>query len=197
VTDRTIDELLAEAENPDYVRVATAKVLLRQDLVTRHADLEAELTTAITYDATTNEANRAPALARELAALEAEMDAAQVEFRFANVGKKAWADLLKDHPPTKEQIALDKRIDHNPATFPIAAIAMSCRNPKMDEDEVRRFEAVLTDAQFTALWRACLDANLGGTGIPKSVAAGRILRLNGQYANSASVVAEPFAEATS
>lgn len=199
--ERSLADILAEAEDPAYVRVATAKVLLRQDLVARHAELEAELAAAIVLDARTNEPDQAPAIAEQLEALQAEMEAAKVEFRFRNIGRKAWADLLAAHPPTKEQLqaAKDpgsrmKGIDHNPDTFPVAAIAASCSEPAgMDEDAVRRLEAVFTDSQFTVLWSACVDANLGGVEVPKSLAAGRILQVNGQSANTAVLAASHVA----
>lgn len=181
-----IDDILAEAENPAYVRVATARVLLRQDLVTRHAELEAALAEVIAADQLSNDVKKAPAIAAELEALEGEMEVKRREFRFANIGKRAWADLLAAHPPTKEQLAADKRLDHDPATFPLAAMAASCRKPEMDVDAVRRLEQELTDSQFNALWRACLDANLGGADVPKSLAAGRILQVNGRFGSSVS-----------
>jgi len=122
-----------------------------------------------------------------LEALQGEMEAAKVEFRFRNIGRKAWADLLAAHPPTKEQ-RTDLKTDHNPETFPVAAIAASCSEPAgMSEDAVRRLEAALTDSQFTVLWRACVDANLGGVEVPKSLAAGRILQVNGRSANTAAL----------
>ncbi len=181
----SLDEILAQAEDPAYVRVATAKVLLRQDLVARHRELEAELAQAIARDASTNDPDRAPDISQQIVDLQAEMDAALVEFRFRNVGKKAWADLLAEHPPTKEQRD-QLKTDHNPETFPIAAMAASCTEPAgMTVEAVRRLEAALTDSQFTSLWRACIDANLGGVEVPKSLAAGRILQVNGRSANTA------------
>lgn len=182
--DRSLDDILAEAEDPAYVRVATVKVLLRQDLVTRHAQLEGELAAAIARDAKTNDPDRAPDIAQQIDDLQGEMEAAKVEFRFRNIGRKAWADLLAAHPPEKQHKEL--KTDHNPETFPIAAIAASCSEPAgVDEGAVRRLEAALTDSQFTSLWRACIDANLGGVDVPKSLVAGRILQVNGRSANTA------------
>jgi hypothetical protein len=189
-----LEDILAEAENPAYVRTQTAKVLFRQDLVTRHAELDAELAAAIARDRTTNEPDQAPVIAHQIAELQDEMTAALREFTFKNIGKKAWADLLAQHPPTKEQLAVEAEeakeqgrkprfFDHN----------LASHSPKMDEDAVRRLEAALTDSQFTLLWRACFDANLGGADVPKSLAAGQILRVNGQYANTAVLAASPAA----
>jgi hypothetical protein len=186
MAELTATQILAQAENPAYVRVATARVLLRQDLITRHAELEAELAEAIARDAVTNARDRAPTISRQLVELQDEIEAAKVGFKFRNIGRKAWADLLAAHPPTKAQKEL--RTDHNPETFPIAAMAAAIVEPEgFDEDGIRRLEAVLTDAQFTALWRACVDACMGGVESPKSLAAGQILRVNERSANIAAL----------
>jgi hypothetical protein len=120
----------------------------------------------------------APDLARQVQELEAEIDAAKVEFRFVSVGHRQWADLMAAHPPTREQKKLNPRSDHNPETFPVAAIAASCQRPELSVEEVQRLERALNDAQFNALWAKCLEANLGGLESPKSAAAGLIARLN-------------------
>lgn len=190
MSELTAKDILAQAENPAYTRVATARVLLRQDLVTRHRELDEELAAAIARDAKTNERDQAPDIARQIEALQDEMEAAKVEFKFKAIGKKAWADLLAQHPPLKEHKEL--RVDHNPETFPIAAIAASCIKPDgVDEDFVRRLEAVLTDPQFTVIWRACIDANIGGVESPKSLAAGQILRVSEQSGTIAVPAASP------
>lgn len=194
MSDPSLDEVLAAAENPAYVRVATARILLRQDLIAKHAALEAELAAAIARDATVNERDRAPEVAKQIEVVEAEIDEAKVEFRFRNIGRRAWADLLAKHPPTKEQ-AKTHRVDHNPETFPLAAIAASCTAPEgIDLAAVKRLEAAITDAQFTALWRACVDANMGGVEDPKSVTAGSILQMSersGRTAANAGSLAQP------
>jgi hypothetical protein len=190
MADLTAKDILAQAENPAYVRVSTFRVLLRQDLVAQHAALEAELAAAIARDATSNERDRAPEIAAQIEAVQDEMESAKVEFRFRNIGKKAWADMIAAHPPTKAQKEL--RVDHNPATFPIAAMAASLFEPEgFDEDGIRRLEAALTDAQFTALWRACIDANMGGVETLKSLAAGAILRVNERSESTVVPAASP------
>jgi hypothetical protein len=175
MAELTAADILAQAENPAFVRVTSVRVLLRQDLVAQHAALEADLAEAVARDAATNDKDRAPDISRQLFQLQDEMEAAKVLFKFRNIGKKRWADLLAAHPPTKAQKEL--RTDHNPETFPIAAMAAAVVEPAgLDEDGFRRLEAALTDAQFTALWRTTIDANLGGVESPKSLAAGQILR---------------------
>jgi len=180
----TIADILADARNPAYVRVATARVLLRQDLAARHEELDAELRAAIEVDHQEDSLEvTAPDVAEQVQELEAEIEAAKVSFRFRAIGKRAWSDLLKEHPPTKAQLQADPRLDHNPETFPAAAIAASCSDPEMTLDDARELEAALNQSQFAVLWAACIDANIGGVTDPKSrLAAGLIRRANGESA---------------
>jgi hypothetical protein len=163
-----IADILAQAENPEYVRVATARVLIRQDLLARHEELDAELQAAIASDGMHNRTPRAPALAAELEALEAEVEAAKVEFRFRSIGKRAWADLLAAHPPTREQKKADPRVDHNPDTFPAAAIAASCVDPVLTLDKIGGRWADSPSERAIREY-AC------SRGIPRSVFLGRIV----------------------
>ncbi len=181
----SIADILADAKNVDYVRVAIAKVLIRQDLLADHADLETELAALTAGEVGLGTSDAAHEVAEKLAALEADIEVARVEFRFRQVGKKTWADLLVTHPPTREQRQARPALDHNPATFPVAAIAASCIDPAMTVDEVGELEQVLNQSQWDALWSKCLEANMGGAEAPKSVAAGLILRRNGASATTA------------
>lgn len=178
----TIDDLLAEVT----AREKTVKILLRQDMLIEHERLDAELVAELHAD---NEENRdplGPALAERLVEFEAEIEAAKRPFRFRAIGKRAWADLLAEHPPTKEQLAATNgRIDHNPETLPIVAIAASCVDPPMTVEQVGKLEQALNLAQFEKLWAGCLDANVGSADSPKSFAAGPIARVSAALGRSA------------
>lgn len=189
-TANPIDEILAEAENPAFVRVTTAKVLLRQDLVARHEQLDAELSAVMASDAMENITPRAPAIAAELRDLEDEIEAAKREFKFRSIGHRAWADLLAAHPPTREQRKADARLDHDPTSFPLAAIAASCVDPVLTFESVARLEVALISTQFDLLWARCIEANVG-LADPKSLAAGAILRVSEQYAITPAPAASP------
>jgi len=190
-TAKTIEEILSQAEDPAYVRTTTARILLRQDLLTRHDELEAELTAAVQSDAIHNEVPQAPIISEQLLDLEAEIEAVKVEFKFRSIGHRAWADLMAAHPPTKEQQKALGRIDHNPETFPLAAIAASCADPPMTVDDVGRLERVLNDTQFNLLLVRCVEANTGGLDTPKSGAASLIHRVNGRSATTPVPEASP------
>lgn len=191
----TLSDILSQAEaNP---RTVAVKVLLRQDLATRHAELSAELDASLTREALSTslgDGGSPRRLAEQISALEAEIEDAKVEFKFKAAGRRAWADLLAKHAPTKQQVAADKRVTFNPETFPIAAIATCCIVPEgIDEAAVHRLEDVLSDAQFSLLWNACVDANLGGGDSPKSLAAGRILQASSRSATTAASGESPEA----
>jgi hypothetical protein len=187
-----IDDILAEAENPAYTRVTVARILLRQDMLGTHAELEAELAEAVDADLRENRAPQAPAISARILDYEAEIEAAKREFRFKCIGHRAWADLMAQHPPTKEQLKTFPRLDHNPETFPAAAIAAACIDPEMTLDEVHRLERLLNDTQFGVLLVKVVEANTGGVDAPKSAAASGIARrVNGLSANTPAPAASP------
>jgi hypothetical protein len=181
----SIDEILTVAENPEHRRTATVKILLRQDLLARHADLERRLGEALVADDRLNRDPIAPDVAREIADLEAELDEERVPFTLRAVSRKQWADLMAAHPPTQQQRQVSPGLDHNPETFPIAAIAASSVEPEMTLDAARRLEGALNHSQFQLLWQATLDVNVGGTGLPKSRTAGLILQRSGGSGSTA------------
>ncbi|MCB0966278.1 MAG: hypothetical protein KDB37_05535 [Ilumatobacter sp.] len=192
----SIDDVLAVAEAPGHQATATARILLRQDLVAEHARLDAELQQAIADDARLNRNPVAPGLARQIEELEGRLEGERTEFLFRSIGKRAWADLLAAHPPTKRQVERNKGLDHNPDTFPAAAIAASCVSPEMTLDQVRRLEQALNNSQFDALWARCLEANLGGVALPKSLTVGMIRRANVPSATTAASEASPGASSS-
>lgn len=190
----TIDDLLAEIT----VREKTVKLLLRQDLLDEHARLDAELVATLNTDAEENRDPLGPELADRLLQFETEIEQAKRPFRFRAIGKKAWADLLAQHPPTRDQTMINARIDHNPKTFPAAAIAASCVDPKMTVEQVGQLEEKLNLAQFEILWGGCLDANVGG-GVdnPKSLVAGPIVRARFALERSAMGMDDPSPDRSS
>lgn len=185
----TIDDLLAEA----VPRSATARILLRQDLLEEHARLDAELQAAVAaaLDEVTSETR--DTLATQLAELEAQIEAAQREFTFRALGRRAWADLMAKHPPTKDQLKANPRLDHNPETFPFAAIAASCVAPALTVDHVKALDERLNVSEFDKLWVTTLEANVGADDRPKSLLAGSIRRVSAAFGRTASLEGSPAA----
>lgn len=161
----TLDDF-AKAHKPAR---ATARVCLRQDLWERHAALDAELAQAIRDDTSENRDPQAPAVAKAIEELEAEIAASEQSFTFASIGKQAWTKLLALHLPSDEQ--REQGLDHDPATFPAAAVAASAVEPTMSVETAQAMDKALNIAQWNRLWSAVLTANLGGGESPKSAMA--------------------------
>lgn len=150
---------------------AEARICTRFDLAEQHVRLEQDLASASTE-------SRRKMLARKLVKLEAEIEAVEKVFVFADIGGE-WLNLIGKHPPTKAQLGVDKTLDHNPETFPAAAIAASSSAPKLTVEQVERMRTKLQFVQWQKLWAAALEANLGLATAPKSLLAGVVLRQNG------------------
>lgn len=179
----SFDDVLAQAGADTIVREASCRILLRQDLAARHEQLDAE-----TLEPSSGALADAPervAKIEALAALEAEIEAARVTFRFKSIGYLRWQNLIRAHPPTRQQrTELGNAIDHNPETFPAAAMAACCfEPPDATVDAFRLLCERLPVAEFTALWSACVRANAGGSN-PKSTAVGVIRLLNERSGNT-------------
>lgn len=175
----TAEDLLAETKP----REKTVHVLLQQDLIDEHAELEAALQRAM-EDAGESMVTDAPRIADLIKAKEAEMEAAKRPFTFRTIGRKRWRDLLAEHPPTRAQLARAQeqriQLDHDPDKFQPAAVQASCISPKMTLLQAHQFNEGMDLAQWNVLWGACLDVNVGGGALPKSMAAGRIARANSE-----------------
>lgn len=165
-----VDDLIATAQP----RTEVVRICARGDLVTRHAEAVARLREASAGD----DSLAGPdthAAAGEVVALEAKQEAATVEFVVHAVSRKVWADLLAKHPPSAE----DRRAghDHNPQTFPIAAIA-ACVDD-LTVEQAQKLSEVLHMGEWNKLWVTAIGLNVTGTPSPKLAAATDLLRANG------------------
>lgn len=181
MTDFDVDAWLDDYQS----HTAEARICTRFDLLEQHAKVEQDLMAA------TTDAKR-KTLARKVVKLEADIEAVEKVFTFADIGGQ-WLDLIGKHPPTKDQLKADGKLDHNPETFPIAAVAASSSQPKLTEDQVRKLRGKLQFVQWQKLWGATLEANLGMVTAPKSVLAGAVLRRNGGSGTTPAPAGSPAA----
>ena len=148
-------------------RTESVSICIDNDAVSEHERLERELVDAREEDRVNrgrlDYTPRAPQVAQRIVDVEALMDEATVEFVFAEVGQRRWSELLKSHPPTKEQRAEGAR-NFNPETFPVAAMAASCVQPEGATEE--HFQRAFDEwgGQFNLLWTTCMEANVGVSG---------------------------------
>jgi hypothetical protein len=144
-------------------RTVTVLICQRAALLDEHARIEAE----VLRDGGGSLAGRTKA--GELAALEDQIEEASTAFRFRALGRRGWADLLRQHPPSKDDAKLG--IDFNPETFPQAAIAASSVEPEISPEQSERLAEVLPQGEWEKLWAAVLTCNIEGVEPPKSVLA--------------------------
>lgn len=155
-------------------KTVTVRVCLRGDLLAQHEALERELAQARRDDAVESRHDLAPGVARRLQELEAELDAAAVEFTFRAIGQKAWTDLLVQHKPNEEHREVG--YEFNPTTFPQVAMAAAAVEPMMTEAQAQQLFAAVNFGQWQQLWRGCLAVNVEGSTVPFSAAASAVLR---------------------
>lgn len=180
------DKVVAQAA--DHVRRRSVSVNLRHDLLERHEELDRRL---LASDASSLAGPPAD-LAAEIGALEEEIEANLVVFTFRSMGALRWANLMGKHPPTKAQLKDHPNLDHNPETFPFVAMAETCETPDGGTvDTFRQLAESLSVSVFNQIWTTCVDATVGGSGAPKSAAAGAIRRLSAQYASTPAPAASP------
>lgn len=190
---KSIDEILAD-DDAAYVRVVTARLpRIRQELRDEHAELDALLPTLVSD--TIDEHPQRQATLDRIAEIEAEIEADAVEVKLRSIGHRAWADLLRKHPPTRTQLSADRQLDHNPETFPTEAIAASLDPPRTAEwVEMLVSKPWFNEECWSELWSKCLQVNVVDPA-PKSAAAS-ILRLSAESSRRPTTIEFPEASSS-
>lgn len=91
---------------------------------------------------------------------------AVVSVRFRSIGRHAWDDLIRQHPPTDAQVAEAKaagmgELNFNSDSFPPAVVAASLDEPRMTVDEVAELwdSPDWNQAELGVLFAAALEVN--------------------------------------
>ncbi|HEY0700934.1 MAG TPA: hypothetical protein VGD43_24385 [Micromonospora sp.] len=160
----------------------TVDICLRGDLQAEWEDLHRQLAEAEAKAGADNRLNSASkrdvkAVAARIEAVEEEMRAETLVFRLRALSKRAWGDLLKKHPPRRNNDE-DAVLGYNPDEFFPAAIRACTYSPDDLDDETWRelLDDRLTEYQFGALQNAVMALNVRKVDVPNSRAASRILR---------------------
>lgn len=192
----TLDSVIDEIK--PVVRRAT--ICVRGDLVDRIRQLTAQAKEQARADEESNEPDQAPELWAQVAELREQAKAHEHEFTFASIGVRAWTDLAAEHPPTDEQrkdyAAVRQLLDHNPETFPAAAMGASCTHidgdpAEADHDTFLRLQRKITLSAWQRLWKACWAANTEADDLGKSVAATAPMRPSATSSTTAANGASP------
>lgn len=160
-----------------------ARICLDSDLVLEIARLEEELARA-----QQDESAAAPVgpIAEEIVQLQQRAAASEREFVFHSIGRYELRELKRLHPPTPEQEKILQgtgiELPWNPDTFMPVVFARSLdaidgKAPTgFDEPWWTRKCREWSDGQIARLWAACEAAQDGVHGVPKALAARRILK---------------------
>jgi hypothetical protein len=162
-TAPTFEQVLADAKPI----TKSTRICLRGDLIGEVESLHDELSTTRPDD------NRFEQIATRIEKLTDEVRTHEVEFTFRSMGRRAWHQLVAEHPPTTEQRALGA--DFNTMTMPVIAMATSCIAPA--GATLQTFEDLdeqLTDGQWNQIWAACHAANTNSGNVAYSALALRL-----------------------
>ena len=135
--------------------------------------LEERLTAALRQDETSNDPDLSPGIAQQILDLKQKAKDSEVEFVFSGLGRGAYTDLLRQHPPTDEQKVLAEAAgasaSWNADTFPPALLAASCSSVDGADEQwwAQRWQS-WTTGEVTRLWNVCLQAQTGVTEVPKA-----------------------------
>jgi hypothetical protein len=97
---------------------------------------------------------------------QARMDEASVVLTLRAIGRKAYGELVDQHPPTEEQRreAKDRGmqpLDYNPESFAPEIIAASLVDPELSKEEVKILFDEWNQGEVTRLYLAALEVNTG------------------------------------
>lgn len=122
-------------------------------------------------------------LAEKVLELRGQAQASEVEFVFKSIGRLAGRELIRDHPPTKEQkaeLGEGESLPWNPETYPPALLAASCESVRNGTVAwwIRKCDE-WGDGQVARLWQAALSAQQGANDVPKAAHAFAATRSRG------------------
>jgi hypothetical protein len=155
---------------------ARTTICLDSDLVLEIERLERQRLREERLDAIDNRAAVAPGIAARIDELREQAKAAEVEFVFQGLGRGAYTDLLRAHPPTPEQETdAGAQLLWNTDTFPPALMAAACVEPTGTDLAwwTRKYDDWGV-GQVTRLWQTCMAAQAGVVEVPKAVAASEV-----------------------
>lgn len=147
---------------------------LADDLLRARQAVLAAAQRQTTHDNTEVEA--AKAVADEL---QAKVEQVAVTFVLEQIPRPEWRRLKDSHQPPKSKRDLYRDqgvlLDHDPDTFPPAAVAACLVEPREDDDEataaaVQKIFDTWGEGECERLWQACLAANIDVSQVPKSSA---------------------------
>lgn len=155
---------------PTLVR---AVICLDSRIVLEIERLTEQLEREKAIDEKTNRAPKAPGIAVEILELREVAKASEREFVFQSIGRRAYTDLIRQHPalPEQEENA-GVELNWNTDTFPPALLAAACVEPT--GTDLAWWTRAYNDwglGQVTRIFQAALSAQGGVVEVPKATGA--------------------------
>lgn len=161
-----IKDILARAKPREH----SVRICVAGDLAAEYDRLQAELAKVSAWQPQSMaEENPSTAIAEQIADLTEQMREAEVEFTFRALGRKAWSDLVAQHPGKTSDDPWDDE------TLGPALVAACAVSPEMTDSEVDELFEALNVGQRQELINAAWEVNGEATAIPFSLAASAIL----------------------
>lgn len=156
----------------------TVDICLRGDLQAEWEDLHRQLAdaeAAAAKDKRLNGDKRAREIGEQITAVQDQMRADTIVFRMRALSRKAWATLLKQHPP-REKNEEDAQLGYNADEFMVALIRACTYSPDDLDDEgwAALLDDTTTEWQFAQLQNTALALNVRKVDVPNSFAASRL-----------------------
>lgn len=168
------DALLDEAALAESI----VPICLRGDLVAEHEALDRQLAQLLEQPVTKLGGDGRGELQQQIRALEEQMTAATVTFRFRALVRADWHAFVAEHPPRPDDEG-DARRGINRGTFFEALVRRCLVEPVVSAEQWARLDQVLTDRQFDQLADAAWAINRRDVDVPFSEAASRLSRSSG------------------
>ncbi|MEV1013781.1 MULTISPECIES: hypothetical protein [unclassified Micromonospora] len=167
---------LAAAKLPER----TVDICLRGDLQAEWEDLHRQLADAemaAAKDKRLAGDAAVKAIGEQITAVQDQMRADTIVFRMRALSRKVWAELIKQHPPRKDNDE-DQQLGYNVDTFMVALIRASTYSPDDLDDETWAdlLDERITEWQFAQLQNTALALNVRKVDVPNSFAVSRQTR---------------------
>lgn len=182
------DQLLEESKLPE----STVPLCLRGDLQAEWEVKDSALSDmASSRDRKlSGHSEEEKALAREIQALEHQMQDSTITFRLRALERPDWRKLLEKHPPRKGNEG-DRLLGVDQSEFFDALVHACLVEPELDLERVKKLIDKLTDAQFNKLSGAAWELNRRDVDVPFSLTASLITASSGGTSKQRSGSASP------
>ncbi|GAB3656451.1 hypothetical protein [Glycomyces tarimensis] len=93
------------------------------------------------------------------------VDRATLRLKLRGLPRRHWTDLVKDHPPRKDNRE-DRQVGYNESTFYVAMVRACIVDPVVTDEDWDEIDAVLTEGEWIRLVTTVQGLNLRNSQLP-------------------------------